>query len=232
MLRITAVLASILALAASARADETGFSILMKGHSAPGKNGEILVFVGEHVSYERQALDCGEGCWVFDDWHTARYRVAKWIHGVPTGPELEFGVAEHAARVPFGHARFSLVFVERRGDALELVKYQAVAVHPTAEGGFATCGPLWGPAAEAGAPLDPASPPLEDIAFSPRLVVDDARRFSVHGRKATHDPRWLDAIGDHVVCRRGVPLDAAVRAIVARHDMLRAALPELLGDAR
>ena len=203
--------------------------IVMKSSSTPGKAGELFVFVGEHVSYRPLHMSC-ENCWVFDTWHRARYRVAEWIHGAPPGPEVEFDVAEHAVNEPFGHSRYALVFVEEHGEKLGLVKYMQVPVYPTADGGFASCGPLGGaPPGPRTAPTDPKAPALRDVEFSPRLVVDDARRLSALGRTHAHDPRWHTVVGNEVQCRRGVPVADLVQAMVRSDDMLKAALPELAG---
>lgn len=232
MFRTGSVAALLLGALAAPVAAQEDLTILMQRHSEPGAAGEILVFVGEQVSYQPRAIAC-DGCWVFDEWHTARYGVVEWIHGVPPGPEIEFDVAEHSVLVPFGHSRYSLVFIERNDEQFQLVKYQHAPVHPTADGGFASCGPKWGNLAES---HDPSGPDdgsaLRDIAFSPRLVVDDARRLSEHGRKQAHDPRWHEVVGDEVLCRRGVPVAELARAIVHRNEMLKAALPELAGAAR
>lgn len=212
------------AMAETAANDE--MVIVMKSSGTPGKAGELFVFVGEHLSYRRLDLSC-ENCWVFDTWHTARYRVAEWIHGAPPGPELEFDVAEHAVNVPFGHSRYALVFVEDHGDKMGLVKYMQVPVYPTADGSFSSCGPMGGAPADDAAPLDPEAPALSDADFSPRLVVDDARRMSAWGRARMYDPRWHEVIGNDVLCRRGVRVADLVPAMVHSDDMLKAALPEL-----
>lgn len=210
-------------------AEDREFSILTQAASDPGEAGEILVFVGEQVAYEPLEMNCGEGCWVFDSWYTARYRVSQWIHGVPPGEEITFEVAEHAVIAPFGHSRFALVFVEKHGESLSLVKYQQVPVYPTAGGSFASCGPVWGRDPGDRRPLDPEEPELEDIAFLPPLVVDETGRLSAHGRRYAHDPRWFEAVGDKIHCRRGVPVERLVPAIVRGHPTLLHALPELAG---
>lgn len=207
---------------------EDEYSILMQRYSEPGEAGELYVFVGEQQSYEPLDQSC-ERCWVFDTWHTARYRVAEWIHGFQPGTELEFDVAEHASMFPFGHSRYSLVFVERNNDGLALVKYQQEPVYPTEGLGFASCGPLDGGPKDPSKPLDPEGPELTDIVFAPKLVVDDSRRLSPLGRRQAHDPRWHEVIGDEVVCSRGVPVSELVPALVQRHETLRAALPEFTG---
>ena len=224
MLRIT-VIAAWLAVLAAAQVAE-GSSIVMQRASEVGHAGELYVFVGEQLSYKSKNMDCGEECWVFDSWYTARYRVAEWIHGVQPGPVIKFSVAEHASLIPFGHSRYALVFVERFEDELQLVKYQQVAVYPTTDGSFASCGPRWGEAGDSIQTMD-AAPPLRDVQFSPPLVVDDARRLSEHGRAKAYDPRWHAVVGDEVQCRRGVPLAELVIAVVREHEVLKAALPEL-----
>lgn len=235
--RVIAMSVLLPVLAASAIAAETeddadgtdSFSVMMKGGSDPGDGTEIVAFVGEQIAYESMEFDCGEGCWVFDSWHKARYRISEWIHGVPQGPELEFTVAEHAVVVPMGHARHALVFVERLDDGWSLVKYQQVPVYPTADGGFASCGPLGDDADRRGDADFAGYPPMEDIAFAPALVVDDARRLSPHGWGELHDPRWHAIVGDEVVCRRGVPVDRIARFMANDHPTLKAALPTLAG---
>lgn len=231
MSRFVLVAAVLLAIVAADVAAQESDVIVMQRSSEPGEAGELFVFVGEHVSYKPLDMGC-DNCLVFDSWHTARYRVAEWIHGVPPGPEIEFSVAEHATNLPFGHAQYSLVFVERHDDAFALVKYQHVPVYPTSDGGFASCGPMWGHSSEPDEPLDPAEPALRDVDFSPRQVVDDARRLSPLGRTQAHDPRWHQVQGEEVVCRRGIPVAELVPAIVRAHDTLKAALPELAGAAR
>jgi hypothetical protein len=230
VLRTTVVTAWLALLAAAPVA--AGGSIVMQRTSEAGHAGELYVFVGEQLSYESKNMDCGEDCWVFDSWYTARYRVAEWIHGVQPGPVIKFSVAEHASLVPFGHSRYALVFVERFDDALQLVKYQQVAVYPTTDGSFASCGPRWGGAADSVPSLDGAAAPLRDVQFSPPLVVDDARRLSGHGRAKAYDPRWHAVVGDEVQCRRGVPLAELVVAVVRKHEVLKAALPELARATR
>jgi hypothetical protein len=205
--------------------------IVMKSSGTPGKAGELFVFVGEHLSYRPLNLSC-DNCWVFDSWYAARYRVAEWIHGAPPGPELEFDVAEHAVNVPFGHSGYALVFVEVLGEKMALVKYAQVPVYPTADGGFASCGPMGGAPREDGAPLDPKAPALRDIDFSPQLVVDDSRRMSAWGRARAYDPRWHEVIGNDVLCRRGVPVADLVSAMVRGDDLLKAALPDLAGAGK
>jgi len=203
-------------------------SVVMKNSSEPGESGELFVFVGEQLSYELLDLSC-DACLVFDTWHSARYSVAKWIHGVQPGNELTFSVAEHSS-IRFGHSRYSLVFVEAYDDDLSLVKYQQVPVYPT-EDGFASCGPLDRPG-DVSKPLNPEGPELRDIVYSPKLVVDDARRLSAFGRNRAYDPRWHHIDGNDVVCRRGIPLEALVAAKVRRHEMLRRALPEFAEAAQ
>ncbi|HEY9143174.1 MAG TPA: hypothetical protein VIM90_03985 [Arenimonas sp.] len=222
---LAALLLSVLA-PLSAAQDE--MRILMQRSSEPPDAGEFFVFVGEYVDYQPLKIDC-DNCWVFDTWHTARYRVAEWIHGVPPGPELTFDVAEHSVIVPFGHSRYALAFVERHGDELALVKYQQVPVYPTADGSFASCGPLWGDRDSTTQPQEINGPALRDIEFSPQLVVDDAGRLSEYGRNNAYDPRWHEVIGNEVLCRRGVPVAELVPAIVRETDVLSAALPELAG---
>lgn len=231
MSRAILIAALLLTGATAGTAANDDMVIVMKSSGTPGKAGELFVFVGENVAYRPLELSC-DNCWVFDTWHRARYRVAEWIHGAPPGPELEFDVAEHAVNLPFGHSRYALVFVEAHGEKLALVKYMQVPVYPTADGGFASCGPMGGAPAEAAAPLNPASPALRDVDFSPRLVVDDARRMSAWGRARAYDPRWHEVVGQDVVCRRGVPVAALVTAMVRSDDMLKAALPSLAGAAK
>lgn len=228
----TGLMAALLlgALASSGVAQDELY-VVMQRSSEPGEAGEILVFVGEQLSYRSSDMSC-ENCWVFDSWHAARYRAIEWIHGVPPGAEIEFMVAEHAPLSPFGHSRYSLVFVERHDDQMQLVKYQQVPVYPTADGSFASCGPLWGRVTEADMPAGSEWPAPRDIDFSPRLVVDDARRLSAHGRERAHDPRWHEVVGDEVLCRRGIPVAELVAATVRRNDMLKVALPEFAGAAR
>lgn len=210
-------------------ADET-YTIIQQRVSEPGDAGELFVFVGEHLSYEPKKMDCDDDCWVFDSWYTARYRVAQWIAGAPPGPELAFSVAEHSTTLPFGHSRYALVFVERHEDADALVKYQHMPVHPTADGGFASCGPLGDDAERKGyEPGFAGYPPLEDVEFAPTLVVDDARRLSPQGWGELHDPRWHEVVGNEVVCRRGVPVDRIARFMANDHPTLKAALPALAG---
>lgn len=231
MSRFTQVAALLLATWAADVAAQDGTVFLMQRSSEPGEAKELFVFVGEYVSYKPLDMGCDD-CIVFDSWHTARYRVAEWIHGVPPGPEIEFAVAEHATNVPFGHAQYSLVFIERYDDKFALVKYQQVPVYPTSDGSFASCGPMWGHSSGPAEPLDPAEPALRDVDFSPRRVVDDARRLSPLGRAQAYDPRWHEALGDEVVCRRGIPVAELVPAIVRDHDTLKAALPNLARSAR
>jgi hypothetical protein len=152
MSRTSFVAALFLATMQTNAVTQDDLSIVTQLSSKPGNAGELFVFVGEQLSYESRVIDC-DGCWVFDTWHTARYRVAEWIHGVPPGAELEFVVAEHAAMFPFGHSRYALVFVERQDDQLALVKYQQVPVYPTGDLSFASCGPL--------AQLSRFDPPIE-----------------------------------------------------------------------
>lgn len=213
---------------ADADADERS-TIVMQAYSEPGESGEIVVFVGEQVDYAPKDVGCDGDCWVFDRWHTARYRVAAWIHGVPPGPEVVFSVAEHAPREPFGHSRYALVFLERFDDAWALVKYQQMPVHPTAGGGFASCGPLGDDADRDDDPEFAGYPPLEDVTFSPALVVDETGRLSANGWRELHDPRWHDVIGEHVVCTRGVPVERIARFMAGDDAMLKAALPTLAG---
>lgn len=231
MLRTSVLAAWLAASAVTDVAAEDGYSIVMQQTSKPGEAGELHVFVGEQVSYESKDLDCGEDCWVFDSWHTARYRVVESIHGAPPGAVMQFSVAEHAVILPFGHSLYALVFVERVGDGFQLVKYQQVPVYPTTDGSFASCGPMSGVLVDPEKSLD-AADSLRDVQFSPRLVVDDARRLSGYGRAKAYDPRWHSVIDDEVQCRRGVPLTELVPTVVRGHEVLRVALPELAGATR
>jgi len=225
------VAAWLLATAPAVVAAADDYSIVTQRVSEPGDAGEVLVFVGEQISYELLDLSCDD-CWVFDTWHTARYRVTEAIHGVRPGEELEFNVAEHAILVPFGHTSYALAFVERHDNHLALVKYQQVPVYPTQDLSFASCGPLDGASVDPGEPLNPKYPELRDIDFSPRLVVDDTRRMSALGRQKAYDPRWHEVEGDEIVCSRGIPLAELVAAKVRGHEVLEAALPEFAGAGR
>ena len=231
MSRARLVAALLVATSQAAAVAAQGTSIVMQRNSEPGDAGEVLVFVGEQLSYEPLDISC-DGCLIFDSWHTARYRVVEGIHGVRPGEELEFAVAEHAILIPFGHSRFALAFVERRGDQLTLIKYQQVPVYPTRDLSFASCGPLGGGPKDLSEPLDPRGPELRDVLFSPKLVVDDTHRMSALGRKTAYDPRWHEVDGNEVVWRRGIPVADLVSALVRDDDVLKAALPELAGAAR
>jgi hypothetical protein len=232
MLQATLIASWLATLAVTDVAAGDNYTIVMQGTSEPGDAVELHVFVGEQLSYEPKDFDCGEGCWVFDSWHAARYRVVEAIHGVPPGSVLTFDVAEHAVSVPFGHSRYALAFVERLGDNYQLVKYQQVPVYPTTDGSFASCGPLGRAAADDEKSPDGATASLRDVQFSPPLVVDDARRLSGHGRANAYDPRWHSVVGDEVQCRRGIPLPELVRAVVREHEVLKTALPDLAGATR
>ena len=215
------VLALALVASAAASFPANGFSVVMARSSDPGEAGELVVFVGEQLSYEDDTMDCGDDCWVFDRWHKARYRVAEWVHGVPPGAEIEFSVAEHAPMVPFGQSRHALVFLEKTDDGFMLVKYQDVSVHPAAGGSFASCGPVY--------EEDANAPPLEDIVFEPTLVVDETARLSRDAWGELHDPRWHARVGDEIVCTRGVPVARIAPFMANRHPTLKAALPALAG---
>ncbi len=219
--------------AVGATEDDSGYvTILTQRSTEVDDAGEILVFVGEQVSYEAKTIDCGKDCWVFDTWHKARYRVAQWIYGIQPGDEIEFDVAEHAPKIPFGHSRYALVFVERFAGDLQLVKYQHVPVYPTVDGSFGSCGPLWEGPYDPMKPAENIGPALRDLHFFPPLVVDDATRLSGFGRANAHDPRWHTTITDEVRCVRGVPLVELVASKVRADEVLSSGLPDLARVSR
>jgi hypothetical protein len=106
------------------------------------------------------------------------------------------------------------------------VKYQQMPVHPTADGSFASCGPLGDD--EERREYEPGFagyPPMVDVEFAPALVVDEMQRLSPHGWSELHDPRWHEVVGNEIVCRRGVPVDEIARFMADDHPTLKAALP-------
>lgn len=171
----------------------------------------MLVFVGEQLAYEDLDHDpCAEEnaksggdtiCISMDSYYRARYRIVETIHGIAPGPDIEFDVGSHYGDLDWVNARHALLFVYLHDDAPHwLHKYQGFAVFPTADGGWATCGDT--------GTYDKL--PLQDIEFSPALIVDDTSRLTPIAIEKRWDPAVYAVVDGTVRCRRGVPLEAIV----------------------
>src|SRR5690606_38343130 len=79
----------------------------------------------------------------------ARYRVVLPITGAAAGEVVEFDVADHYGFPGFARIRHALLFVAVSDEGTWLHKYQAIAVHRTQDGRWASCGDVR---------LDPAAP--------------------------------------------------------------------------
>lgn len=134
--------------------------------------GDTLVFIGERLSIEdapspceqRQAEGEAPDCISLDTFYTARYRVLDRIVGQPPTDPLTFRVAEHYGFPAFARYRHALLFMALSDDGPWLHKYQAIPVHRTVEGQWASCGDL------RRNPADPPSPQVRALRFEREIA--------------------------------------------------------------
>ena len=134
--------------------------------------GDTIVFVGELISIEgkpdpceqRQAEEDASDCISMDALYTARYRVMERIVGQPPADPLTFSVADHYGFPAFARYRHALLFVALSSDGPWLHKYQAIPVHRTVEGQWASCGDL------RRSPADKPSPQLRALRFEREIA--------------------------------------------------------------
>ncbi|TDK31556.1 hypothetical protein [Luteimonas terrae] len=180
---------------------------------------DTFVFIGERVSVERMADPCavepGEAlrCITMDELFTARYRIVQPIVGTPAGDTLEFRVADHYGFPPFARFENALLFVAM-AEPPYLHKYQAVPVHRTADGRWASCGDIRRNVD------DPKSPEVRPLDFpDPIARWEDLAELGQQAYRSGEMTHWRVA-GGEVRCTEGMYVEDVYRAV--RDGVLRA----------
>lgn len=170
---------------------------------------ETFVFVGERISIEEAPDPCeqefektGErGCISMDSLYAARYRVLEPIAGAYPNAEVGFSVADHYGFPAFARFRSALLFVALSDEGPWLHKYQAVPVHRTVDGQWASCGDIR---------RDPAgkpSPQLRTLRFRREIALEsDLSEHMLASYRAGDQPHWRIANG-RVWCSQGMLLE-------------------------
>ena len=195
---------------------------------------ETFVFVGERISIEEAPDPCEEAfrktgeraCITMDSLYKARYRILQRIVGSHAGGDIEFMVADHYGFPPFARFRNALLFVALSDDGPWLHKYQAIPLHLTMDGQWASCGDI------TRQPGGKPSPHLKELRFR-REIADktDLSGYMLESYKSGERPEWRIERGK-VWCTQGILLED-VYAFV-RNGVMRARevpLPEWPGAA-
>ncbi len=180
---------------------------------------DTFVFIGERVSVERMADPCAVEpdeelrCITMDELFTARYRIVQPIVGTHTADTIEFRVADHYGFPPFARFKHALLFVAM-AEPPYLHKYQAVPLHRTADGRWASCGDIrrnW---------EDPKSPEVRPLQF-PRPIArwSELPEISQQAYRSGELPHWRVS-GDEVRCTEGMYVEDVYR--VVRDGVMRA----------
>ncbi len=206
-----------------------------RGAEQTGQTVDTFVFVGELMSIEKLPDPCAQkrnetgelDCITMDALYRARYRVEQPVAGNYPGAEITFGIADHYGFPPYAYFRHALLFVGLHEEGPWLHKYQAIAMHRTADGQWASCGGV-----EYRRDNDPVSPVIRPLVFEADITPAGQ----------TTDPGWVQLVSrwkesaeqDYVVeggtirCNRGVLLPDAYD--IVRNGVMKArgvALPSL-----
>lgn len=167
------------------------------------------VFVGERLSIEETPDPCQAAfretgtltCLNLDSLYRARYRVSQPVVGTPGDQEVSFGVADHYGFPPFARFRHALLFVAMHEDGPWLHKYQAIPVHLTIDGQWASCGDV------VRAPDGTSSAQLKPLRFAQEIAeVSDLSEPMLESYRAGQRPEWRIERGK-VWCSQGVLLE-------------------------
>jgi hypothetical protein len=164
---------------------------------------ETFVFVGERLSIEEAPDPCeqaGSDCITMDSLYTARYRVLEPIAGTFPRDEIGFSVADHYGFPSFARFRTALLFVALSGEGPWLHKYQAIPVHRTVDGYWASCGDIRFDSA------GPPSPQLRTLRFEQAVALEsELSEHMLASYRAGDMPHWRIADGE-VWCSQGIVL--------------------------
>ncbi len=194
---------------------------------------ETFVFVGERISIEEAPDPCDEAfrktgertCVSMDSLYEARYRVLQQIAGSHSGDDIGFMVADHYGFPPFARFRNALLFVALSDGGPWLHKYQAIPLHLTVDGQWASCGDI------TRQPGGKPSPHLKELRFR-REIADqaDLSEYMLESYEAGERPEWRIERGK-VWCMQGILLEDVYSFV--RNGVMRARevpLPEWPGS--
>ncbi|WP_052632102.1 hypothetical protein [Pseudoxanthomonas suwonensis] len=179
-----------------------------------------FAFVGRLLSIEPEPDPCaaknrqsGElACLMLDSLWRARYRVLQPVAGRQADEVVEFLVADHYGFPPFARFPQALLFVSQGPDGAWLHKYQGIAVFPTRDGQWASCGQPF--ARRSDAPV-PAPRP---IAY--RDDLDAGTTIDRAELRQRFEPDDYTVVDGHLRCRRGLPLPELYEGV--RSGVMRA----------
>ncbi len=189
----------------------------VKGAEQTEQTVATFVFVGELISIEKLPDPCQKeqketgvlSCVTMDALYRAKYGVVLPVAGAYSHAEITFDVADHYGFPPFAYFKNALLFVGLYDDGPWLHKYQAIAVHRTTDGQWASCGEV-----KYRKESDPTPSMLHDLQFESE--IESAGNAS--------DPEWIELVsrwkkskqqGDYEVksgkirCKRGILLPDA-----------------------
>lgn len=196
---------------------------------------ETFVFVGERVSIEEAPDPCAETfrktgeltCINMDSLYKTRYRVLQRIAGAYGGSDIEFMVADHYGIPPFARFRNALLFVALADDGPWLHKYQAIPLHLTVDGQWASCGDI------GRQPHGKPSPHLKTLRFQREIAEEaDLTPYMLESYGAGERPEWRIERGK-VWCSQGILLEDVYG--IVRNGVMRARgvpLPDWPGRAK
>ena len=197
---------------------------------------ETFVFVGERISIEKAPDPCEETfrdtgertCVGLDSLYKARYRVLQRIIAGPhAGDDIEFMVADHYGFPAFARFRNALLFVALAADGPWLHKYQAIPLHLTVDGRWASCGDI------GGQPNEKPSPHLKTLRFRREIAEKaDLSEYMLESYRAGNRPEWRIERGK-VWCTQGILIEDAYG--IVRNGVMQARkvpLPDWPGPAK
>lgn len=186
-----------------------------------------FVFVGELISIEELPDPCEQkqketgvlSCINMDALYRARYRVVLPVAGTYSDTEITFGIADHYGFPPFAYTRNALLFVGLYEDGPWLHKYQAIAVHRTSGGQWASCGEV-----EYREKNDPAPSLLRSLDYEtgiePAGNANDPGWIKLVSRWKEYGRQDYEMKNGRILCKRGILLPDAYE--IVRNGVMKA----------
>lgn len=137
-----------------------------------GKGENLLVFIGQKISVEKQQPPRCDNCIIMDEHFVANYRILDTVFGDYRGNTIAFDVYDHYGTPAFSTYETVLLFVSRAPDGSWVhEKYQFYDLHQGVDGQWYGCGDTYQsypnpPRTVKARPVDfpaPVSYPLKDL---------------------------------------------------------------------
>lgn len=110
-----------------------------------GKGENLLVFVGQKISLDKQPVSHCSDCIIMDEHFVANYRILDTVFGDYRGNTIAFDVYDHYGTPAFSTYETVLLFVSRQPDGHWVhEKYQFFDLHQGVDGQWYGCGDPYG----------------------------------------------------------------------------------------